>query len=83
MNPGHLFIGTRKDNNKDRDDKGRGPRGERNWCTKLKEKDIPKIRQLRKEGLKQPEIARMFNVNPGTISRIISGNAWKHIKGEQ
>jgi HNH endonuclease/sigma-70-like protein len=80
VNPEHLFLGTRKDNNKDRDSKGRGPRGERNWCTKLKADDIPVIRKMRVEGKTQQEIAKMYKVSQGTISQVVNRTTWVHIQ---
>lgn len=79
VNPNHLFLGTRRDNNRDRDSKGRGPVGERNWCTKLTAEDIPKIRQLHEEGWKQKEIAKRYGVHQGTISHVVNKTTWKHI----
>jgi DNA invertase Pin-like site-specific DNA recombinase len=40
---------------------------------KLEERDISDIRYYSRNGLKVTEIARMYDVHHGTISRIISG----------
>jgi hypothetical protein len=79
VNPEHLFIGTREENNRDRDQKGRGPRGERNWPAKLKASDIPVIRALYVNGWKQAEIAEKFGVSQGAISGVVNKTTWKHI----
>jgi hypothetical protein len=80
VNPEHLFLGTRIDNNRDRDLKGRGPRGERNWPAKLKSEDIPKIRQMYAEGYLQTEIAKQFGVSQGAISGVVNRTTWSHIQ---
>jgi hypothetical protein len=65
-NPKHLFLGTRKDNNKDRDIKGR------QW-KKLDGHQVAKVRSLIGSGPSQREIAAMFGVAESTISLIKSG----------
>lgn len=80
VNPDHLFLGDRIINTADREQKGRGPQGERNWCTKLKEVDIPKIRALNRNGVSQREIADLFNVKTPTISSVVTNRSWKHVK---
>lgn len=62
--------------------KHRGPQGERNWCAKLKEKDISKIKKLWKSGKKQVEIAALFGVSQGAISSVVNDKTWKHISKE-
>jgi len=80
VNPEHLFLGTRLDNNKDRDSKGRGPRGERNWCAKLTPKDLPLIFQMRESGMTQWAIADKFGVSQGAISGVLNKTTWSHLK---
>ena len=79
VNPNHLFLGDAITNMLDREKKGRGPQGERNWCTKLKETDIPKIRQLYLSGTKQADLALQFGVSQGAISGVVNKTTWKHI----
>ena len=43
-NPDHLFLGTSRDNTKDRHAKGRDAYGERNGNAKLTDKDVEEIR---------------------------------------
>lgn len=57
------------------------PRGEKHGMSKLTASDIPLMRQLYKEKHTQWEIAKRFNVTQATISRILLGEAWKHVKG--
>jgi hypothetical protein len=79
VNPTHLFLGTRVDNNLDCKRKGRvyDRSGERNPNAKLTADDVRKIRKLRENGLSQQKIANRFNVSQVTISKILIGKHWK------
>lgn len=81
VNPKHLFLGTRVDNIRDMDTKGRrvNPVGEINGFSKLKKENIIKIRELAKTNILQYKIAEKFNVTPTTISYILAGKSWSHI----
>ncbi len=59
----------------------RGMKGEKSPVSKLKEKDVKKIRKLYKTGnYLQKEIAKMFNVTTMNISKIVCRESWNHIK---
>lgn len=75
VNPDHLFIGTQADNMADKARKGRTPdrHGEKHPLCKLKDEDIRKIYLLRKDGLKQKEIAAIFDIDQSYVSQILSG----------
>jgi len=81
LNPGHLFLGTHKDNMADMYAKGREnpPRGSRNHTSKLTEADIPIIRQMLSVGMTQVSIAKRFGVWQTAISKIKRGVRWSHI----
>lgn len=87
VNPNHLWLGTHDDNMKDKAKKGRCPgwggevlRGSKNPRAKLKEEDIPVIKEMHhKEGISQSAIARLYGVASPTISSIILGNKWRHV----
>lgn len=51
--------------------------------SKLTENDIPKIRQLSKQGLSSREIGGMFNVASTTILAIINERTWKEVVDEK
>jgi len=54
--------------------------GKNNGNSKLKEKDILKIRKLYRTGnYIQEEIARMFNISRSLISHIVNNEIWKHV----
>lgn len=47
--------------------------------SKLDEKDIPEIRELKENGLSFITIGKIFNVSRNTISHIINRKTWKHV----
>lgn len=83
VNPSHLFVGTQLDNMRDAVRKGRHKnnplKGSKNPLAKLTETDIPKIRKLYSDGMRQAHIAKKFNVSPATIWEIRVGRKWKHV----
>jgi len=84
VNPEHLFLGTKKDNAKDRKNKGRNGniKGEKNGRAKLTEKDVWDILN---EYYKSPykvfkyDIAKKYNVQGPAICKITTGMTWKYI----
>lgn len=52
-------------------------RGERNGSTKLTQEQVREIRQLRKKGLFQHIIAKMFGVHQATIWRVEHYKNWR------
>lgn len=55
-------------------------RGEKAPWAKLKNDDIPKIRQMVSDGMSQVQVAKLFNVSPRLIGFINSRERWAHIK---
>lgn len=90
VRPSHLFLGSAKDNNRDRHSKGRSRglfpsgklhpaklrAGDGHWCTKLSNENVKYIKRLHSEGWTQKELGTVFDVNPATISRIVR-NIWR------
>lgn len=56
-NPEHLQAGSKADNVRDRDERGRTARGEAHGSARLSDEAVAKVFELRKEGLLQREIA--------------------------
>lgn len=88
INPHHLWIGSAKDNNNDRDRKGhtasnlhlRRPhhfsRGSNHYYAKLNEDDV---REIRSSGCSNRELATNYNVSIDNIRCIRRGLSWKHV----
>lgn len=88
INPDHLFLGTKADNNADMASKGRASRlgardnqarGSRINRNKLTDDLVREIRKLRASGSFITEIAAKFGVHKTTISRVCSGEIWSHV----
>lgn len=80
-NPAHLFIGTNYDNMQDRNAKGRSraPLGEASSKAKLRDADIPVIRNRLAAGETQTAIARDYGVFKTAISKVAAGKTWSHV----
>lgn len=78
-NPTHLFIGSDLDNARDRDRKGRGPRGERNHFATLTPSEVLRIRDLAAGGMTQREIGNLFGIPRGSVSTIVLRKSWRHL----
>jgi len=91
VRPGHLFLGTSKDNIRDSVQKGRHaclahvpPRraGTESAAAKLTDDNVRVIRALFSGGhARNTQLARMFSVTSRTIKLIVDGSTWKHITG--
>jgi hypothetical protein len=77
-NPAHLWLGTYRDNARDRNFKGRAAsrKGQSNGRSRLSEADICSIRQSPKL---QCDLADHYGVAQTTISAIKRGETWRHI----
>lgn len=78
VNPDHLFLGTRADNNADMVAKGRSASGERNGAHKLTMKKVQDIRKrYAKGGVTHRSLAKDHNVSHVLIGSIIRREIWK------
>lgn len=81
-NPRHLFLGTRKDNNADRDRKGHhvSLRGERHGRAKLSPESVIAIRRRSATGdATFAALSREFGVSETTIADIVRRKIWRHL----
>lgn len=80
VNPDHLFLGTKAENNADKEQKGRGVnlRGSKHGRALLTEEQVLSIRQRRTEGEQLAALAREFKVTKSTIFSAINRN-WRHV----
>lgn len=79
VNPQHLFLGTKAENNADKIRKKRwakslpGSQGSKNSPAKISEEDVHDIRA---SSCKPSDMAKKFGVSPATISHIRRGRYW-------
>jgi len=81
VNPDHLFLGTRHENNKDRDMKHRTkvPVGANNGNAKLTESDVRTIRNKLDDGNSLASIGKEYGVTWQTIQAIKNRKTWDHL----
>lgn len=84
VNPAHLEIGTRADNNRDMMERGGhvACKGEANGRSKLTEADVQTILaiyDLRSPTHSLRALARRFGVNHTLISKIVRRERWRHV----
>ncbi len=90
VNPGHLFLGTPRDNIQDSISKKRFPgiianrknlaKGTRVNTAKLKDSDIVKIRRMYLNGkFTQKQLSKKFGVNQQSVSGIVLNQTWRHV----
>lgn len=82
VNPDHLSLGSHQENMADRNRKGRakGPKGESAARSKLKTAQVLEMRRLHERNELTPkQIANRFDVDSGTVYRILKGSLWKHV----
>ena len=80
VNPGHLFIGSNRQNQLDKIAKGRQAKGSHNGRAKLDEDTAVLIRI--EAGLGEPvtSLARRYRVDRKAIREILDGNTWRHAR---
>ena len=84
VNPNHLFIGTQRDNNDDKMEKGRASggslKGEIHPMVKLTEKAVRQIVCEYENGARnQSALGRKYGVSQGTIWQIVNKKTWPHL----
>jgi len=81
VNPEHLFLGTRADNNRDRFLKGRDSHdpknvGHRNGRARLTVAQVEEIRALAATGMQRRALAERYGVARTTVSAVVAGQNW-------
>jgi len=82
VNPDHLYAGTHGDNMKDRAARGRtrAPVGVRNGHAKLTPGKVRSLRKMVASGVPQHQIAAHFGVHQSSVSKVIHGVVWSHVR---
>lgn len=82
VNPGHLLLGTRVENERDKVDRGRRGPGEKSTCVKLTDAQVLDIRARYSAGnTSLSKLAREYRVSLDNIHRIIRRETWSHLPG--
>ena len=83
VNPAHLFVGTKADNNADRARKNRSADtfGSKNPNAYLTENDVAEILNKRRSGAFLTTLAREYGVSITHIWRITRGDTWTQVTG--
>jgi hypothetical protein len=79
VNPAHLFLGTHLQNERDKDAKGRRPKGEACVRAKLSEADVIEMRKARAAGALCGDLAVRYGIKRGTVGEICNHRSWTHI----
>lgn len=80
VNPKHIYDGTAESNLEDRKKHDNQPRGSKSVRSKLKEKDIEEMFEMKAEEFTHQQIADAFSVSKTTVTRILNKQTWKHVE---
>lgn len=76
VNPGHLYVGTKKTNAADAVARGQVAHGQRNARSKLTEAQVSEVILRLRNGETQRSVADHFGVSQGAIWEINAGHNW-------
>ena len=77
INPEHLFLGSKGDNNRDTFSKKRHYFGTRHWKVKLDPISVRVIRKRYRRGESQEKIGKDYGVSQAHISKVVRATAWR------
>lgn len=75
-NPRHLLPGTHEQNMQDKADRGRAPRGGKNWTARLTASQVLEIRKRAGVGETHVALAKEFRVHRNTVRAAVAGETW-------
>lgn len=82
VNPEHLYLGDQRQNNIDRDTRGRQKtqRGTDHKLAKLDDEKVLEIRRYWSLGIvQQRQLARIYEISQRKILDILKNRSWKHL----
>lgn len=79
VNPKHLYLGNRQDNENDKIKRNRTCEGEKNGQVKLTEEQV---KAILKDDRSYYRIAKVYGMSKRQIGRIKRGLCWKYLKGD-
>lgn len=79
INAAHMVSRTRKGMHRKEASKKNRVQGSKVCTAKLDEDKVRVIRSLCASGANQSELARQYDVTPGTINQIATNRTWKHV----
>lgn len=80
-NPGHLSLGSHKDNTQEQIARGRIAHGERSGRAKLTELQVKAIKKMRTEyGVSTYLMSQALGISRKTLQNIASGHTWRHVE---
>ncbi len=80
VNPKHLYLGTHRENMRDRDIVGNTRRGEEVPTSKLEERQVLEMRSLYDaSGISQRALADKYDVSKSAVGKILRREMWEHI----
>lgn len=79
VRPAHLFLGTRADNNADRNAKRRQAHGVKNAHAKLTDETARAAYDAVRAGEPIGRVASRFGINGSGLYRLVTGHTWKHL----
>ena len=80
VNPVHLFLGTTADNNRDKGEKGRAPRGEAHKRSVLTTAIVQEARFRYQNGDRTTHMAKEYGVLAVTLQAAIARRTWRHVE---
>lgn len=83
INPNHLFLGTKGDNNRDAFSKKRHYFGTRHWKAKLTPADVRVIRKRYARGESQESIGKDYGVCQAHVSDVVHKKAWRVLEEQR
>lgn len=76
----NLSWGTPQQNGRDKTTHGTGV-GEHNHKSRLTEEQVLEMRRLGAQGVRNVDLAPMFDVDVVTVSHVLVGRTWRHLPG--